>query len=89
MPQDLTVRVGIHVGTITFGGTPAQVADVLERFALRVGIPIVGTATENLVAILEYFRDEVKGKSKEEHRAQLNAANSAAIEATIEVDDVL
>lgn len=89
MPQDLRVRVGVEVATITLGGTPQQVAAVLERFAVRRGIPITGTATENLTAILEYVREEVKRYSKEEHRAQLNAANAAAIEVTVETDNTL
>lgn len=89
MPQDLRVRVGVEVATITLGGTPQQVAAVLERFAIRMGIPVTGTATEKLTAILEYIRDEVKRYSKEAHRAELRAANEAGIETTVESDNAL
>lgn len=89
IPNDLRIRVGVEVGTITFGGTPAQVADVLRRFAISQGIPITGTATENLVAILEHFRDEAKQGSKQAQRAELRAANEAGIETTVELDNAL
>lgn len=77
------------MATLALGGTDAQVKNTLERFAVRVGIPITGTATENLTAILEYIRDEVKRYSKEAHRAELRAANEAGIETTVELDNAL
>lgn len=37
MPQDLRIRVGVEVATITLGGTPAQVAAALARNKHRRG----------------------------------------------------
>ncbi|MES2934313.1 MAG: hypothetical protein V4805_12600 [Pseudomonadota bacterium] len=87
MPQDLRIRVGVEVATITINGTAQQVAAALERYASSQGITITGTATENLTAILEHIKVEVRRRSKEVQKAQLEAANAAAIEATVELDN--
>lgn len=89
MASDLRLRIGAASAMITFGGTDQQVADALERFAVSLGIPNTGTATERLTAILEHLRDEVKRRSKDAQRASLRAANEAAIEQTVEQDNAL
>lgn len=89
IPNDLRLRVGNEVAQITLGGTPQQVADALTRFATSMGIPTTGTPTENLTAILEYIKDEVKRRSKDTQRAQLRAANEAAITQQVEADNAL
>lgn len=87
MPNDLRLRVGTAEATIPLGGTPAQIATALTRFATSLGIPTTGTPTENLTAILLHVRDDVRRRSKAAHRAELEAANKAAIEATLAADD--
>lgn len=89
MPQDLRIRVGVEVAQITFGGTPQQVAAALTRFATSLGIAINGTPTENLTAILEHMRDDVKRRSKAVQIASDLAVAQVAIEATAETENPL
>lgn len=89
MPEDLRIRVGNLVATVPLGGTPAQIGAALSRFATSLGIPINGTPTENLVAILEHWRQEAKTRSKQVQRQELLAAQVAQIESTVENDNPL
>lgn len=89
MPQDLRVRVGVEVGTVVINGTAQQVADALRRYAVSLGIPTNGTATQNLEAILNSIIYEVKQRSKAVQTAELRAANEAAITATVDADNAL
>lgn len=89
MPQDLRLRVGSEVAQITLGGTAQQVADALTRFATSLGIPITGTATEKLTAVLEHIRDDVRRRSKAIQAADLRATNEATIAQQIETDNPL
>lgn len=89
MAEDLRLRVGNEVATISFAGGAAKVAAVLERFAASLGIPTTGTPTENLTAILEHVRDDAKRRSKEVQRAELRQANEATITATVESDNAI
>lgn len=89
MPQDLRLRVGIEVATITLGGTPAQVAAALERFARSLGITINGTPQENLTAILEHFKSDVKTRSKAVQAAEKRLVSEAQIAAEVDADNPL
>lgn len=89
MPQDLRLRVGNEVATIPLGGTPVQVAAALTRFAVSYGIPINGTPTENLTAILEHVRDDVRRRSKEVQTAEKSAIADATIQQEVEADNPL
>lgn len=89
MPEDIRLRVGTEVVTLPLNGGASKVAAVLTRFATSLGIPITGTATENLTAILEHVRDDVKQRSKVQQQADLRKANEAAITATVDSDNAL
>ncbi|MBK8051017.1 MAG: hypothetical protein IPK16_30345 [Anaerolineales bacterium] len=80
MASDLRLRVGGATGIITFNATDAQVAEALRRYARRLGIPAGGTANENLTAILEHLRDEIRRIAKEVQTAELRAANESTIQ---------
>lgn len=87
MPEDLRIRVGAEVATITLTGTPAQIAAYLRRYARSLGISVDGTPTENLVAILNHWRNEVIQVSKRVQTKELEDANKAAIAVTVEADN--
>ena len=89
MPEDLRIRVGNEVGTIPLNGTPQQIAAVLTRYATALGIPTDGTPTQNLTAILEHIRDDVRRTAKQAHRQQLRAEADAQLNETIESENNL
>lgn len=89
MASDLRLRVGGATAMITFAATDQQVADALRRYARRLGIPVNGTANENLTAILEHIRDDVRRIAKEVQAAELRAANETTIQATVESENGL
>lgn len=89
MPEDLRIRVGNLAATVPLGGTPAQIGAALSRFATSLGIPINGTPTENLTAILEHFRDDVKTRSKAVQTAEKRAVADATILQEVENDNPL
>lgn len=81
--------MGIEVGTITFPGTAQQVADQLQDLAASLGIPTNGTATENLVAILEHVRDDAKRRTRAVRKARKQTASEAQIEAELDQENAL
>lgn len=89
MASDLRIRVGSASATITFAATDQQMAEALRRYARRLGIATNGTANENLTAILEHIRDDVRRIAKAEQAAELRAANEATILSTVESDNGL
>jgi hypothetical protein len=89
MASDLRIRVGTATGTITFGGTDTQIAAALRRYASSLGISVEGTAVENLTAILEHIRDDVKRISKQVQASELRSSNEAQIQQTVESENSL
>lgn len=89
MPNDLRLRVGAVVAILPLGGTDQQVADALRRFARSLGITSEGTPQEQLTAILEHFRDDVKRRSKAVQTEQKRAEGEAAIAAIVDADNAL
>lgn len=89
MASDLRIRIGGATATITFGATDQQVADVLRRYARSLGISIDGTAQENLTAILEHIRDDVRRRAKAAQVREEKATSDAAIEAQADADNAI
>lgn len=85
MASDLRVRVGNVTAMISLNGpdgqfSDAQVAAVLTRFANSLGIPISGTAQENLTAVLLHIKDDVRRRAKAVDVAERKAVSDAEIE---------
>lgn len=89
MASDLRLRVGAATALLTFNATDAQVADALRRFARSLGITIDGTPQEQLMAILEHFRDDVVRRSKAVQTAEKRAEGEAAIVAVVDAENAL
>jgi hypothetical protein len=89
MPNDLRLRVGAVVADLPLGGTTQQVADALRRFAAGLGISTEGTTQEQLVRVLEHVRDDVKRRAKAAHLAELEAAQAAGNQSTVDADNDL
>lgn len=94
MASDLRIRIGGATATITLNGangefTDQQVADVLRRYARSLGIAIDGTAQENLTAILEHIRDDVRRRARGAQAREAKATSDAAIEAQAETDNAI
>lgn len=86
---DIRLRVGAATATLTFNATDAQVAATLRRFARNVGVSVEGTNQEQLTAILEYIRDDVRSRSITVQVADAREANEATIRTQAEADNVL
>lgn len=94
MASDLRIRIGNVSAMISLNGSvgnvsDAQVADALRRFATSLGIPITGTPTENLTAILEHIKDDVKRRSRQTQRSELTIQYEQTIIAQIDADNDL
>lgn len=89
MPQDLRIRVGTEVAQVTLGGTAQQVAAALTRFATSLGIPVDGTPTENLTAVLTHIVDDVRRRSKAAQTAEKQAVSNALIQQEVDADHPL
>lgn len=89
MASDLRIRVGNASATLVINATDQQVAEALRRYAQSLGIPLEGTANQQLGAVLEHWRDEVRRKSIQMLLAELDAASSAANRATAEAENQL
>lgn len=89
MASDIRIRIGAVSATLAINGSDQQTADALRRYARSLGIPINGTAQENLIAILEHWRDEVRRVSKQVQVAEADAVSHAANVAQAESDNPL
>lgn len=89
MPQDLRLRVGNEVATITLNGTAQQCAAILDRFLRSWDITPTGNAVTDMTATLEKIRVEVIRRSKEKHTAELRLAGEASIQATVDAENGL
>lgn len=87
MPEDLRLRLGTEVATITFTGTPAKIGNVIERFMRRKGITVTDIAQTDMLAFLAHWVDETKRVSKEAQTAELNAEQQATIQSTVDADN--
>lgn len=94
MSSTLTLKVGNVTAAISLNGASGQTTDMqvgaaLTRYAESLAIPLEGSTQENLTAILEHIRDEVKRRAKIAQWAALRAADDAAHRATVESDNDL
>lgn len=89
MASDIRLRVGNVTALLTLGGTDQQIAQALTRYATSLGIPLNGTPTENLTAVLEHIRSDVKARAKQVQAAEKRVISEATIAAEVEADNPL
>lgn len=89
MSSALTLKVGSTTATLALGGTDAQVADVLTRYAAIRTLDTSGTTQERLTRVLESIRDDIKQLARRRQADDLRAANEATISAQTETDNPL
>lgn len=89
MASSLVLKVGSVTATINFSVSDALVAAALTRYANSLGIPMTGTAQENLAAVLAHVVDDIRRRSKSVQVADATATAQAAINATADADNNL
>lgn len=89
MSSQLSIKVGATTVNLPLGGTDAQVADVLTRYASMRGLDASGTVQERLTRLLERIRDDIKLLAKRKQADDLRATNEATIATTVESDNPL
>lgn len=90
MPGSLSLVVGTNTATIPLAGTNAKINSAILRFLAYKGVQTEGlTATQIGEALLAELKKIVVDVSKEMQRAELENANSAAIETTVIADNSL
>lgn len=90
MPNQLSLQVGANTLTVPIKGTVAQINAAILRYAVQEGIDPSGkTATEIGVSVLTILLKTVRDGSLDRQRADLLAAQQAAMEATLAADNDL
>jgi hypothetical protein len=78
MASDIRLRVGGVTVTRVLGGTDQQVGDALRRYAQGLGIDTTVTAQEWGSALLEYWVDEARRRSRALRLKEIEAAQAVA-----------
>lgn len=91
MSSQISLKVGNVTATLPIGAnvTDAQVGQALTRYANSLGIPVNGSAQENLAAILAHIVDAIRRRSKDKQVADATSTAQAAIVAQAESDNQL
>lgn len=89
MAGSIAITVGATTYSLPINGTNAQIAAALTRYARSLGISTSGTNEQNMTAILEHVRDDIRRRSKAIQLADLAAAQAAANRATVDADNTL
>lgn len=90
MANQLTLTVGTNTATIPLAGTNAKINAVIQRFLANQGIVTEGmTATQTGEAFLLEVKRIVLEFSEAQQRFELEAANRAAINATLASDNAM
>lgn len=91
MSSQISLKVGNVTATLPIGAnvTDAQVGAALTRYATSLGIPMTGTPTENLAAVLAHIVDNIKRRSKAAQVSDATTSAQAAIIAQAESDNAL
>lgn len=91
MSSQMTLKVGNTTATLPIGAnvTDAQVGQALTRYANSLGIPMTGTAQENLTAVLAHVLDDIRRRAKSQQLVELRAAQDAANQAAADADTQL
>lgn len=91
MSSQISLKVGNVTATLPIGAnvTDQQVAQALTRYAAGLGIPVNGSAQENLTAILAHIVDSIRRRAKAQQVADATTAAQAAIIAQAESDNAL
>lgn len=90
MANQLTLTVGVNTATIPLAGTNAKINAAIMRFLVYKGVATEGLTPAQIgEALLLELKKIVVDVSKEMQRAELENANSAAIETTVIADNSL
>lgn len=91
MSSQISLKVGNVTATLPIGAnvTDAQVAQALTRYAASLGIPVDGTAQQNLTAVLAHVVDDIRRRSKTQQLTELRAAQDVANQAAADADTQL
>lgn len=99
MSSDIRIRVATGTAqavavTLSLNGpegqlTDTQVAAILTRAGINLQLPMAGTAEERVTEILIHVIKVLRARSRAQHQIELEAANSAAIQAQLDAEDNL
>jgi len=89
MAGNISITIGSNTFTLPLAATNAQIGSALTRYARSLGISTAGTNAESMTAILEHIRDDIRRRSKDAQLADIEAAQDAANQATVDADNPL
>lgn len=92
MSSEIRLKVGNTEAVVSLNGpqgqfTDQQVGKALERYAKSVDLTLEGTLQNKLQTVLGYMVTDMRRRSRAVQRAELEAANRSAIDATVDTDN--